>query len=147
MEFKRVSIYVDKTNNLIVIANGLIDKWGGMIKEIDMVEQLSFPYEENNVETILLQMMNNWCALTPEEVGSTPLEKCLGLQGYTKAVKGRKFIDFSWRINEGYFVTPTRREKTGFVSLKDKRIMLGQQIVPGTLYCALMNAIDQSTSL
>ena len=147
MEYKQVVIYTDKKNNLIVIANGLINKWGGIIKEIDIVEQLNSPYEEKDVEEVLLQMMSKWNTLDPEEVGLTPLEKFLGVKGYAKAVKGRKCIDFSWRINEGYSITPTKREKIGFVSIKDKRIDLGLKIVPGKLYSALIEAIEQSTFL
>ncbi|AIQ49126.1 hypothetical protein R70723_26875 [Paenibacillus sp. FSL R7-0273] len=92
-------------------------------------------------------MMCEWNTLTPEEVGLTPLEKYIGVKGYAKAVKGRKCIDFSWRINEGYSITPTKREKMGFVSIKDKRIDLGEKIVPGKLYRALIEAIEQSAVL
>lgn len=75
------------------------------------------------------------------------MEKYLGVKGYAKAVRGKKLVEFSWSNNEGYVVTPTNREKLEFVSQDTKKILLGNQIKAGELYCTLVRAIEVSTLL
>jgi len=147
MDHKHVTIYADKDNNLIVNANGIIDKWGGIIAGIDVIESLNAPFKDSEVERLLFSMMDKCCSLTPEEGGASPIEKYLGVKGYAKAVKGKKLINFTWRINEGYTVTPTKREKKGFVHLDEKKLLLGENIVDGALAKALKRAIEESISI
>lgn len=147
MDYRQVTIYVDKNKNLIAVANGLIDKWGGIISEIDVVEQLNFPYEPEEVEQLLIDIMGKCHSLIPEEGGFSPLEKLLGVKGYAKAVKGKKLIKFAWRKDHGYYISPSIREKKGFVTPVEKEIMLGETIGKGALAAAVEQAINDSTMI
>lgn len=52
MDHKQVNIYADNKEKLIVVAVGIIDKWGGIITEIDVVETFNKPYHVEN-QTIM----------------------------------------------------------------------------------------------
>ncbi len=147
MNYKQVDIYVDKNRNLIVVANGLIDKWGGIIAGIDVVEKLDVPYTEDMLKNLLISMMDKWCSRVPVEGDPSPLEKFLGVKGYSKAVKGRKLICFSWNNEEGYIIRPSIREKKGFSLQDDQKITLGKDIQGNVLADAITQAIEASTAI
>ena len=125
----------------------MIDKRGGIITGIDIIERITAPYEAKEVERVLLSMMDNWCSLVPVEGELSPLEKLLGVKGYAKAVKGKKLIHFTWSKKNGYSIVPTIREKTGFVVNEDKIINLGEVITTESLIEALYHALEISTAL
>jgi hypothetical protein len=143
MEYKQVDIYVDPSKRLILIANGIIEKWGGIIANIDIVKEVEVPYSDEQIETSLEYVFQKCHSLTPVENEITPLEKFLGIKGYEKSIKGKKLVIYSWDSEEGYSITPTKKQK-GFVALNDKKINLGHEFIKGNLAKALREAIENS---
>lgn len=142
MEYKQVDIYV-YGKRIIMIANGIINKCGGIIANIDVVKEVENPNSEEQIESALEYVFQKCHSLTPVENDITPLEKYLGVKGYEKAIKGTKLVIYSCDREEGYSLTPTKKQK-GFDFLDDKKIHLGHEIIKGNLAKALREAIENS---
>ncbi|MDR7073554.1 hypothetical protein [Fictibacillus barbaricus] len=70
------------------------------------------------------------------------IERVLGINGYGKATKNLKLIQFEWNKKDGYDVRPYQRKpRRGYVIMEEQIIQLGKKIVPGQLAQAVKRAI------
>ncbi|MGI6712264.1 MAG: hypothetical protein ACOX4L_06015 [Bacillota bacterium] len=144
--YKAVSVYVDEKDNLIVLPSGESDKYGLM--DLDIVFQLDSPYSDNQLEQLLIDVMDKCYSQKADDTpGPTVLEKYLGVKGYAKAVKNRRFVSFEWFLASGYVVIPTNKvPKHVFVLQEDKAIKLGKVFKSGELARAFREAMQLSTA-
>ena len=146
-DYRLVNIYADPNNNLLIISNGQSQKWGGVTAEIDVVNQIAFPYSDEEVEEALIKAMKLCYTKNPDDDDSSPIEKFLKVKGYSKAVKDKKLVCFRWDIDDGYYLIPTEKiPKRGFVHLEDKTIRLGKAIEKGKLAISFKEALKLSKS-
>lgn len=146
-QYRTVHIYADIKDNLIIVPTARSEKWGGATMEIDLITQLNLPYSDEELEEALKKALEQCHSKAPnDDLKITVMETFLNVKGYSKAVKDKKLINFNWRIDEGYKITPTQKiPKKGYVHLKDKEIMLGQDLKTGELARAVKEAISIST--
>lgn len=124
-QYKMVNIYADSSNNLIIVPTGRSENWGANM-EIDCALQLNNPYDDQQLANILKEAMSKCFSLIPSETDKkSTLEKVLGINGYSKATKGRRLVVFNWNHHEGYSMTPTKKSR-GYDHLEEKAILLGQ---------------------
>lgn len=147
LDYRLVNIYADPNNNLIIISNGQSQKWGGVTAEIDVVNIMTFPYSDEEVEEALINAMKLCYTKNPDDDNLSPIEKYLRVKGYSKAVKDKRLVCFRWDIDDGYYLIPTEKiPKRGFVHKEDKAIMLGEAIGKGKLSASLKEALGLSKS-
>lgn len=144
MEYKQVDIYADQRGNLILIANGIIDKWGGIIANINVVEQLNPPFRSDQLVFVLNSVLERCHSKVPIENEVSIIEKHTNIKGFDKATKGMKLVVLGWSKDEGYSLTPTKKQKKGFRFLDDKKIDLGYEILEEDIVASLENAFENS---
>ncbi|MDD2372739.1 MAG: hypothetical protein PHI03_13845 [Bacteroidales bacterium] len=144
--YKTVNVYVDEKDNLLALPTGESDKYG--LKNLDIVFQLSSPYNDSQLEQFLIAAMDKCYSLKADDTpGPTVLEKHLGIKGYAKAVKSRRLVNYDWVLNSGYVVIPTNKKpRQGFVHQEDKTIKLGKELKTGELAKAFREAMQLSTT-
>jgi hypothetical protein len=147
MEFdeKTVSIYFDtENNNLYFIPFGPHEKFGVM--QIDIVNELTYPYSDEEIEEVAFKTLNQCHTLLPSEDKRTPLEKHLKIRGLVKATKNKKSVSLDWEKEKGYIVTPFKKVgRGGYLALKSENwIYLGHELQTGQLAKAIKKAIELS---
>jgi hypothetical protein len=140
-EFNAVQIYIDSKNNLIIIPTALTSQRS--IKEINLVNVLNSPYTDEQLEAALMKSMKQCHSIKPDESSDESIiEKHLGINGYTKAIKNLRFVSFSWIKDEGYLIGPSVKSRGGFTGFK--RINLGNTLEKGQLAKAFKEALEES---
>ncbi len=143
--YRDLSIYADPDDNLIIIPTGHSPKRGGLI-ELNLPVQLLSPYSDIELEKVINQTLDRCFSIIPEDDKMTPIEKFLSIKGYSRAVKERRFISFFWNVDEGYRITPTKKEsRQGYCSMIDKAIRLGLNPKEGEIAKAIREAMKLST--
>jgi hypothetical protein len=144
IDYRSVSIYVDSTNNFLIVPTGSSLKWG--IIEIGIINELKQPYSDQEMEEELVESMKQCHSKPPEELSSiSMIEQYLGIKGYERATKGRKLIIFSWNVDDGYYVTPTEKATKGYTILNEKSIYLGHSFEKLILANAIKQALELSS--
>lgn len=140
-DYKIVSIYADFKNNLILIPNGEAED---LQMELDLVSEIKIPYSEDQLEELLLKVMDQCFLIKPDiESKMSPIEKHLGIKGYSKATKGLKYVSFNWNSSDGFFFTPSIKRK-GYDYLPDETVYLGKSFQKGELAKAVKKALEIS---
>lgn len=103
-EYASVAIYADKAGTIYAIPSGWdrITQKAVNTADIDLLFILKQPYSDDDIESFLLNALNN-CYTKEKELGLGPLEKHFGVKSWVKAVDGLKHVYFSWVKNEGYY--------------------------------------------
>lgn len=143
IDLRIVNIYVDKDNNLLIIPTGESKKLCGALIDLDIVNELQFPYSDEDLEEILIKSLNECFSKKPYDLTSeSSLERYLNVKGFSKAVKDRKLIVFGWNCDEGYYVIPTNKiPKRGFVDIEERKFYIGMELREGILAKAIRESI------
>ncbi|WP_033166105.1 hypothetical protein [Clostridium sp. KNHs205] len=144
--YRKLSIYADPDDNLIIFPTGLSLKWEVTVI-LDLPVQLLNPYTDEELEKAIYQSMDQCFSIVPDDENkTTPIEKFLNIKGYSRAVKERRLIFFFWNVDEGYRITPTKKEsRQGYCSMVDKAIRLGLNPKEGEIAKAIREAMKLST--
>ncbi len=144
--YRYVTIYADLNNNLIIFPTGNSPTRGTTV-DLDIPVQLFNPYTDEELEKVIFQAMDLCFSIIPDDNDKvTPIEKLLKIKGYAKTVKERRFISFFWNVDEGYRITPTKKEsRQGYCSMVDKAIRLGLNPREGEIAKAIREAMKLST--
>lgn len=140
LTYKSIAIYIDSEQNLILIPNGLSPQ--ELIRGIDMVYELKYPYIDDELEQMLLDVLEVSFSIVPEDTNTTVLESFLGIKGYSKAIRGRKYISFEWLKDKGFSFIPTTKKTNGF--LFSESITIGKNIQKGDLAASFKRALELS---
>lgn len=143
IDFRIVNIYVDKYNNMLAIPIGQSKKLNGAIVDLDIVNELQFPYSDEYLEDVLKKTLNQCFSQVPNDTTNvSSLERYLNVKGFSKAVKDKKLVVFGWNCDEGYYVIPTNKvPKRGFVDIEDRKLYLGDELKVGVLAKAIKESI------
>jgi hypothetical protein len=146
MNYKSVSIYVTAKDEIFILPRGVSEKWGGATIDLEIYHLLENSYTDEQLEAEVLRAFEEWNSIKPNDaLKPTAIEKFLKINGYLKAVKGMKYINIGWNIDDGYYVVPTANSgKKGFIHIEDETIRLGKSINNGELVVAIKAAIDNS---
>lgn len=139
-----VLIYCNQHNDLIIISCGESKKLDGLSRAIDVVAKVNFPYNELELEETLLRSMELCHSQEPDvESKQSTIERVLGINGYGKATKNHKLIQFEWNKKDGYDLRPYQRiPRRGYVLMEEQVIPLGKKIVAGQLAGSVNKAIN-----
>ena len=143
-----VGLYIDKESTIYAIPCGWdrITQKAVNTAEVDLLFVIRQPYSDDELETFLLNAMDN-CYKKEREPGLGPLEKHFGVKSWVKAVEGLKFISFSWVKKEGYnFIPSTKTPRKGYNHpQEDEWICIGTNPQKGALAKAFHKALGEST--
>ena len=143
-----VGLYIDKANTIYAIPCG----WDRITQKVvntagvDLLFILKQPYSDDDIENFLLNALEN-CYKKEREPGLGPLEKHFGTDSWVKAVKGLKYISFTWVREEGYRIIPSiKTPRKGYnLPQEDKWIHIGTNPQKGELATAFYKALEEST--
>ena len=146
MTYKVIGIYFTTKEDLILIPSGISEKWGGATVELELYHRLEKGFTAEQLDKEIYRTFAEFNIQKPNDVlKPSALEKYLNIKGYSKAIKGMKFVNASWNSADGYYVLPTvNKGKNGFNYMDDKKIILGKNVKPGDLAEAVIRAIEIS---
>ncbi len=137
--YKCVTVYVDNDNNLIIVP---ISEF----RAIDCIFELRAPYTDGELEESIVKGLQLWGSMAPSNRDEqSPLERYLGVNKFSKASKGRKFIYIKWLKKDGYYVFPSEKENGNSYELS-KETALGREFQAGELAKAFKQAVADSTT-
>jgi hypothetical protein len=141
--YRCVLIYADLENNLWIVPTGRSEKMGGAIIGIDIVSGLRSPYSDDELISALKRAMGQCFSMVPDDsLKESAIERYLKVKGYEKAVKNKKLIQFEWNIDDGFYITPTKKEKKGYGFLDDMQIALGNNFKDEELVKGINEALN-----
>jgi hypothetical protein len=148
-DYKVVIIYADALNNLYIIPNSekeMVGVVGGAIAEMDVVNYIAYPYTEEILEETVFSTFEQCHTEVPQwPNGLGPMEQFLNIKGYARAVKGKRYVELCWDIDEGYSVIPTNKiKRQGYIHQVEQKIALGKTIKKGKLATAIKIALSLS---
>lgn len=150
-QYKMVSVYVRENQNLILVPKGLcfgrpgFGGSGGSDVDIGPVNELLYPYTDNDIEQALLDTMDKCFgeSPTPEEMklpGS--LADFMGVKSWKKATEKLKLFNFRWYKDDGYSLSPYKKEKRGdYSGTFESEIHLGHTLEEGKLAKAVREVL------
>jgi len=75
IDYRMVNIYVDAGNNLLAIAVGESKRMVGAIVELDIVNEIRFPYSDLKLETVLKRALQQCFSRTQRLQRRKPLRE------------------------------------------------------------------------
>jgi len=145
--FKSISIYFDKLNNLLGVPSTIVKKWNALV-DIDKITNLIFPY---TIEDVELFLKNTFCLCYAYELENLPkisaIQNYRGAKSYSTTVKNLGMVSLSWLDGQGYKVIPTwqnARQKNAFVHLESKTTYVSEHYEKCELAVNLFKAINLS---
>lgn len=147
LDFKRISIFADVSDNLLLIPTGYHKQYGAV--DIGIVNALDSPYSDEQLEQTILDTFSQCYSLKPSEyiVRDNPLCKYLGVKRYSKATQGRRLVSIEWNRKSGYEIWPmVNMGKDGFDSHGDGMTHLSTQFRDGELARAIIKAMAKAKS-
>jgi len=146
-QYAYISTYVDKAGTIYAIPCGWdrITQSAVNTSDIDLLFILKPPYSDDDIEAFLLNALEN-CYKKEKEPGPGPLEKHFGVSSWLRAVKGLRYVYFSWNKMKGYqFIASIKMPQKGYVSLKEEqRIHVENNPEKGELARAFYKALSES---
>ena len=144
--YKRVGLYEDEQSTIYLVPLGETAK-NKYDKEIDAVLVISSPYTDEELYQKVMEAFELCYSLVPEEGNvATPLEKLLKIKGYKKATRNKKYVSLYWNNQDGYSVTPTKKDSYGaYDDLLDHSFSLGKKPAYGDFARAIREALGLST--
>jgi hypothetical protein len=144
--YRSVGIYVSKHEDLFMVPTGFSKKIGGAV-DINIVNELKFPYKNDALEEMLLLTFNQCYTKNPDElINTTPIEQYFKIKGWSNAVRNKKFISCFWNEETGYEIIPTSKVPYKGYQHQEDVIVLGNKVKPGVLANAVKEAIAKSHS-
>ena len=137
---KFVAIYIDQNENILSIPSGRSKD--GYIKNINLVNELKYPYSDDELESLLIKSLEQCFTLETEDDEVTVLEKYLGIKGEQKANKGRRLVALWYLEDSGFEVCPSKKNRGGFAF--QKGLVLGETIEKGELAIAFKKMLELS---
>ena len=139
--FKRISIYADESDNLLMIPTGYHKQYGAV--DIGIVNALNAPYSDEQLEQLVVYTFSQCYSLKPSEYlqRDFPLAKYLGVKRYSKSVQGRRLLGIDWSIKSGYTITPTKNNGNGGFTGIGEKIHLVSDYQAGELANAIGKAM------
>ena len=146
-EYASVAIYADKVETIYAIPCGWdrITQKAVNTADIDLLFILKKPYSDDDVEAFLLNALEN-CYKKEREPGLGPLEKHFGVKSWVRAVKGLKYVYFSYVKKEGYYFRASiKTPRQGYTMPQDNWVNIGTNPQKGELAKALYKALEDSS--
>ncbi|MBB3111580.1 hypothetical protein FHS18_003648 [Paenibacillus phyllosphaerae] len=144
--YKQINIYCDsQSNDLYMVPNGELSGLG--IVEIEHVENLSAPFEEQQLLHTVKRAIDLCYSKTPALPRTTPsaLGLFLGLKNYGTATKDKKLIVLTWENHVGYILYPTMKHRSGgYDHMTKEARFLGEELSDERLAEAIEYAIERS---
>jgi len=145
--YAEVAIYVDKAGTTYAIPCGWnrITLATVIITDIDLLFILKPPYSDDDIDAFLFNALEN-CYKKEGEPGPGPLEKHFGTKTWVGAVKGLRYVSFSWIQNEGYYFAQSIKTSRKVYNLPQKEHWIHVENDPekGELARAFHKALSES---
>ncbi len=145
--YKRVGLYEDEKSNLYLVPLGetAVNRYD---KEIDAIVFVNYPYTDEELYRKIREAFERCYSIIPDEGNlPTPLEKLFKVKGYKKATRNKKYVSLYWNNEDGYSVTPTKKDSYGaYDHLLDHTFELGREPTSDAFARAIHDALCLSTT-
>jgi len=142
-EYKIISLYYDN-EELIAIPCGKSERY--TLAAINLCFCFPLPLTAVTAKRLFDRVLNAcYCMPADDTSKRCAIEYCANLRSFRKVMERYRLVHLEYFPKEkSYYLTPTSRDKTGYLHQKDLRILVSDKMAPEDLLCAFQQVMELS---